>query len=386
MSINKNKEYNKELARVRRDLHQIPESGFNEYQTQRYVLKYLKDLGYQPEPIVNTGVILYIEGNGKLNETIAFRADMDGLNIHEKTGVEFQSRNPEMMHACGHDGHMAMMLVLAKHLKEHPVKRNLLLIFQPAEEGPGGATPICNTGILEKYHVKAIFGFHIFPFVDEGILASVGGPMMAMTSEFYIEVLGKGGHAGYPDKGVDAIVAACDYVSALQKIVSRKVNPNDNALLAIGTINGGTRMNIIADKVNLTGTIRSFSEDLQSKLKQWMLDMAEGIEVMYNCKIHLKFEDMYPPVINDEKLFEQIWPLCGDDSSKRIFRKVMLAEDFACYQKKIPGVFIGLGSKNLHKGFANDLHTENFNFDEKILLRGLEAYIKIADYDREYEV
>ncbi|MEG0811975.1 MAG: M20 family metallopeptidase [Eubacterium sp.] len=382
------KKYEIEVTNLRRDLHKIPESGFKEFKTQHYILSYLKKLGYIPQKICKTGVALYIPGNGDLKETIAIRADMDGLGVVEESDIDFVSEHEGMMHACGHDGHMTMVLLTAHYLKEHPekLKRNILLIFQPAEEGPGGAGPISESGIFEKYGVKAIFAYHLFPFIEEGIISTTPGPMMAMTTEFYIDFLGKSGHAADPDKGIDAIVAVADYISVLQKIVSRTVSPNESALLSVGTINGGTRMNIIADKVSISGTVRSFSMKIQNEMKNRMIEMAEGIEKMYRCQIKIRFVDMYPPVINNEALFNQIWPLCGEVEDKEIFKKVMLAEDFAMYHAKIPGVFIGLGTKNEEKGMVENLHTHCFNFDEKVLLRGVHVYLKIIEKEELYQV
>ena len=380
------KAYEPEAVSLRRALHKIPETGFNERETQAFIMDYLEKLGYTPEKVCDTGVVLYIPSLNGLDETIAIRTDMDGLGVVEETGVDFASEHEGMMHACGHDGHMSMVLLVARYLKEHPEARvrNTLLVFQPAEEGPGGAGPIVESGVLEKYNAKAIFGYHLFPFVEEGLISTTPGPMMAMTSEFYIDILGKSGHAADPDQGIDAIVATADYVSGLQKIVSRTVSPNDSALLSIGTINGGTRMNIIADKVSLSGTVRSFSEDVQKAMKQRMVDMARGIEQMYHCKIEIKFVDMYPPVINSEALFDQIWPLCGEVGEKKLFKKVMLAEDFAMYRKAIPGVCMGLGTGSEEKGYTPNLHTHGFNFDEKVLLRGLQVYMNILTKAGEY--
>lgn len=377
--------YLPEAIKLRQDLHRIPETGFHEVKTQAYILNYLTELGYQPEKICKTGVVLFIPGNGSVDETIAVRTDMDGLGVYEETGVDFASEHEGMMHACGHDGHMTMVLLLAKYLKEHPEKRvrNTLLVFQPAEEGPGGAGPMVESGVFEKYQVKAIVGYHLFPFVEEGLISTKPGPMMAMTSEFYIDVFGKSSHAADPDKGIDAIVATADYISGLQKIVSRTVSPNDSSLLSIGTIHGGMRRNIIADKVSLSGTVRSFSETVQREMKERIEEMARGIEKMYRCRIEIRFVDLYPPVSNNEVLFDQIWPLCGD---KKLFSKVMLAEDFAMYQKTVPGLFMGLGTGCPEKGFDKNLHTHQFNFDEKVLLRGLDVYRKIIERSQEYEV
>lgn len=383
------KGYEAEALVLRRALHKIPESGFKEYKTQAFVLDYLKKLGYAPQKICDTGVVLFIPANdGELEETIAIRTDMDGLSVVEESNVNFASEHEGMMHACGHDGHMTMVLLIAKYFKDHPKerKRNTLLVFQPAEEGPGGAGPIVESGVLKKYGVKGILGYHLFPFIEEGLISTTPGPMMAMTSEFYIDILGKSGHAADPDKGIDAIVASADYISALQKIVSRTVSPNESALLSIGTINGGTRMNIIADKVSISGTVRSFSEAVQTAMKKRMEDMAQGIEAMYHCTFQIKFVDMYPPVVNHEGLFKQIWPLCGQNDEKKLFKKVMLAEDFAMYKKAVPYVFMGLGCANKEKGFTENLHTHGFNFDEKVLLRGLDVYLRILTKADEYTI
>lgn len=372
--------YKAEGAALRRHLHRIPEAGFSEIKTQAFIMDYLKKMGYVPQPIIKTGVVLYIPGNGAMDETIAFRADMDGLAGKEETGVDYTSTHPGMFHGCGHDGHMTILLLLAKFLADHPgcCPRNLLLLFQPAEEGPGGAEPMVKSGILEKYAICGIFGFHLFPYISEGVVATSPGPIIAMNSEIYIEVHGKGGHAANPDQCVDAIVAAAHLVTGLETIVSRNLNPLDEALLAIGTINGGTRMNVVADRVSLTGTMRSYRETIHKKVQNRILDMARGVEMMYHCTVDVKFIDMYPPVINDDYLYERVWPLLGEAAQKEAFTKQMIAEDFAFYGKAVPALFMGLGSKNEEKGFTNGLHSVNFNFDEDVLVRGLDVFLRIA--------
>lgn len=374
--------YLAEITNLRRDLHRIPESGFQEVKTQAYIMDYLRSLSFEPEVVAETGVAIFIPGAIPAGKVTAIRTDMDGLGVTEEGTLDFASEHQGMMHACGHDGHMAIALTLAKYLRDHQPQSSVLIVFQPAEEGPGGADPVVKSGIFKKYNVAEIFGLHIFPFIEEGIIATTPGPMMAMTSEFYMTIRGKSGHAGYPDKGVDAIAAACNYVSSVQAVVSRMTDPNESVLLAIGTIEGGSRVNIIPEEVKLSGTLRSFSEKTQMGLKDNMLSVAEGVERMYGCRTQLDFVDMYPPVINDETLTDEIWPLLGGSDEKKRFRKVMLAEDFAIYQKYLPGVFIGLGSKNPEKGYVHDLHTAQFNFDEKILIRGLEVFIDIVNREK----
>ncbi len=377
--------YQTEAHTLRCQLHQIPERGFQEFKTQTFIINYLEELGLKPEKIINTGVVVYIPGNGLFNETIAFRSDMDGLDGTEDTGLKYPSRNEGMMHACGHDGHMTMLLIFAKFLVEHPglIPRNILLVFQPAEEGPGGAKPMVESGVFDRFGVEAIFGTHLFPFIKEGVVATAPGPIIAMTSEFYIDILGKSGHAANPDQCIDAIVASADYISSLQKIISRTLNPRAEALLSVGTIEGGSRMNVVADKVSLSGTVRSFDEEIQREMKTRMVEMARGIEIMYGCTIKIRFDDMYPPVKNNPELYEKVWPVL--DEHKQIFEKQMIAEDFAMYGKKIPALFMGLGTGNEEKGFTNGLHSPKFNFDEKVLLSGVEAYCRIAMNEKAYK-
>jgi len=376
--------YENEAIRLRRELHQIPEEGFNLFKTQAYILNYLRDLGYEPEKVCDTGVVLYIRGDDE-NNTIAFRADMDALCIVEKAGYDYSSKHIGKMHACGHDGHMTMNLLLAKYLSDHPdeKKRSVLLIFQPAEEGPGGAKPMIAAGILKKYAVKAIIGYHLFPFIKEGILSTKAGAMMAKNSEFYITVHGVSGHAAKPHIAIDAIVASASLVTCIQSIISRNSDPMESAVISIGLLNGGTRVNVVADKVKLGGTIRSFSKENHSMIHRRLAEVVKGVELAYGCSIDLEFVDMYPPVINNQELYKIFLELCEPTECEKI-QKIMLSEDFAFFQKEIPGLFIGLGTGNPNKGFDHDLHKAEFNFDEKVLLKGLETSLKFIKYSNKY--
>ncbi|MDD4507863.1 MAG: M20 family metallopeptidase [Eubacteriaceae bacterium] len=379
--------YKDEAITIRRALHRIPESGFEETQTRDWIVNYLQTMGYQPEVIVKTGVSLYIPARDESAcETIAFRADMDGLPIEEPQTTDFASCHQGMMHACGHDGHMTMLLLLAKVLHDDPQKRvrNVLLIFQPAEEGPGGAKPVAESGIFEKYNVAAVFGYHLFPFIPEGVIATSPGPIIAMNSEIYIDIYGQSGHAANPDQGIDAIVAAAQLVSAVQSIVSRSLSPKTEAVVHLGTIHGGSRMNVIADHVALTGTMRSYDEAIHHTIQNRLGEMARGIETMTRVKIDLKFIDMYPPVVNDDHLYAQVWPLLGDESQRMPFKKLMIAEDFAFYGHYRPSLFMGLGCQNEEKGYTSGLHTATFQFDETVLLRGLAADLAIIGAPQQY--
>lgn len=376
--------YKEETIRLRRELHQIPEEGFELPKTHAYIVNYLEELGYKPETVCNTGVILYIKGDNNDN-AIAFRADMDALCIIEEAAHDYVSINHGWMHACGHDGHMTMNLLLAKYLADYPQerKRSVLLIFQPAEEGPGGAKPMIEAGIFKKYPVKAIFGYHLFPFLEEGLLGTKAGPMMAQNSEFFITVHGVSGHAAEPQRSMDAIVASASLITCLQSIVSRNTNPMESVVISIGLLNGGTRVNVVADEVKLGGTIRSFSDKGHQKLHRRIGEVVKGVELTHGCNIELEFVEMYPPVVNDERLYEIFEELTSKD--KRVkFRKVMLSEDFAYFQKEVPGLYIGLGTGNEAKGFNKNLHTAEFNFDEVVLLKGMEASLKFINYSKNY--
>ncbi|WKY46732.1 amidohydrolase [Eubacteriaceae bacterium ES3] len=377
--------YLSEAITVRRDLHQIPEEGFSLFKTRDYILKYLKNLGLSPEIICESGVIVYIKGNSDEENAIAFRADMDALCIDEENEKDYCSKHPGMMHACGHDGHMTMNLLLAKYLVDNSgsIQRSVLLIFQPAEEGPGGAKPMIEAGILEKYPVKAIFGYHLFPFIKEGVLGTRPGPMMAMNSEFFIRVHGVSGHGAEPHLAKDVMIAGGQLIMAMQSIVSRDVDPKKSAVITIGMISGGTRINVIADELKLCGTIRSFNSTIHAMMHKRITEMVRGCELTSGCRFDLEFVDMYPEVYNDETLFE-IFKEVNKPEKTKVIEKMMLSEDFSFYQKEIPGLFIGIGSGNSKKGFDKNLHTKEFNFDEKVLLTGLSSSIRFVEYKNLY--
>lgn len=367
-------EYFEDVRSTRRDLHKIPELGFKEYKTQEYIQNFLRNLGYDPESIVGTGTILFIKGDVE-GKTVALRSDIDALPIEEPNNKDFVSLHKGQMHACGHDGHMSMLLFLAKYLKEHPEvsHRNLLLIFQPAEESPGGALPILETGIFDKYDIGEIYGFHLIPFIEEGVISSKEGPMFAMTSEFYPVIHGKAAHAGEPENGIDAIVAASQFVLAVQSIISRNKKPTETGLINIGTLNAGDVMNVVPEVAKLSGTLRTYDQKTHNMFKNRLKDILEGIDKANGTKSELNFIDMYKPLINDKVLFEKVWSVATEP--KELFEEVMLAEDFSMYLDKVPGVFIGLGTKN--DECNSGLHTPEFNFSEEVLLRGIDLYLNI---------
>ncbi|QNO13449.1 amidohydrolase [Alkalicella caledoniensis] len=375
--IQLNNDFLNELTTIRRRLHQVPEISFDLPKTQAIITEYLSKYGYQFEEVAQTGIVAV--KHGMSDTAIAFRADMDALMVTEETGVDYTSKHPGQMHACGHDGHMTMLLGLAKYMAQfEDLNRNLVFIFQPAEEGPGGAKTIIEEGILKRHNVEAIFGIHIFPNLDEGKIGLGKGPLMAQNGEVDILVKGRSSHGAMPHKGSDALVAASNLVMSYQSIVSRNLDPLEPAILTLGSVKGGEARNIIANKIELNGTIRAFNPEYYNLIKSKMDSINKGLEEMYDVNIEMEIRDFYPPVLNDENLFETALKSLERNQIEFV-KPVMLAEDFAFYQQEIPGLFMFLGSKNTQQGYTHPLHSCYFNYNEKILLEGVKTYISICE-------
>ncbi|WP_252187835.1 M20 metallopeptidase family protein [Anaeromonas frigoriresistens] len=367
-----------EVIKIRRDLHQIPEVGFEEVKTSRYIEERLIEYGYKPIKVAKTGLIVHIKGNSK-DRAIAFRSDIDGLKMVEKNDIEYKSKHTDKMHACGHDGHMAILLGFAKYLSQvDNIKRDIVLIFQPAEEGPGGAKVIVDDGLLEKYNIEYIFGLHIFPEIKEGKVGVCKGPMMAQTGELDIKIMAKSGHGAIPHKAIDGIYVASQLITSYQSIISRNTDPIDSGVLTIGKIKGGEARNIIAEDIQLEGIIRTFNNQIYSNIKGRINEINEGLEKMYNVKIKTEIRDMYPAVNNDAKLFDEVIDVFNKDDIIHL-KPMMIAEDFAFYQQRVPGFFFMLGSGNEDENYINSLHSSKFNFNEHILIEGVKTYINICN-------
>ncbi len=362
-----------EITRFRRELHKIPETGYHEVKTQEYLKRELSRMGYNPQEICTTGVYVYIDAEA--SETVAFRSDIDALPMTEETGCTFSSTHEGFMHACGHDGHMAMLLGFAKTLKNYDTfKKNILLIFQPAEEGPGGAKDIVNEGLLMKHRVSSIFGIHLFPKIQEGLIASRRGAMMAQPTEINIDIIGRSGHGAMPHTSVDSILVTAKLLEAYQSIVSRSLSPLSQSVITFGKIEGGTVRNIIAEKTRIEGTIRTFSREVLDTILERIEEINEGFERSYKVKINTHIDIQYPPVINDSELFSRVEDLIDLPD----IEPLMLAEDFSYYQEAVPGLFVFLGTHNEEKGFTAPLHNSRFNFDEEVLLKGVEFYTAVS--------
>lgn len=366
-----------ELRQMRRDLHKIPELGLKEYKTSAYIREKLTSFGItELETWLETGVVAVIRGKGK-KEAVAFRADMDALPVTEQTGCDFTSEHVGCMHACGHDGHVTVLLGFAKYLQEHKdeLENDVVLIFQPAEEGPGGAQLLVDAGLFEKHPVRCIIGCHIFPQVPQGKVACRKGAMMARNGEVDVHIYGESAHGAQPQLGHDAVLAAGAVITGLHTILSRNVSPLDSGVLTFGAIYGGEACNIIAKEVKLEGTMRAFSDEAYETMTKRVQEAAAGIAAGYGCKGEAVFRHMYRVVDNDPKLVELLQEVAGDAYEET--PPYMLAEDFSLYLQKVPGMFFFLGSGNAEKGYTHSLHSAQFQFDEEILALGVETYAKL---------
>lgn len=335
------------FVQIRRDLHQIPEPGFQEVKTQRYILDYLNSLPQERIQIKTwrTGVLVRVSGTNP-QRTIAWRTDMDGLPIDEETTYPFRSLHQGYMHACGHDMHMAIALGLLTHFVHHPIADNLLFVFQPAEEGPGGAEPMMQSEEFAAWRPDCIFALHIAPEYPVGHIATKSGILFANTSELFVDLLGKGGHAAFPHKTNDMVVAASHLVTQLQSVVARNIDPLDSAVITVGKIVGGTKQNIIAEKARLEGTIRTFSMESMTRVKSRIEALVKGIEAGFECSAEIDYGCGYCQVYNEEGLTEAfmdwVQDACPDITLVRC-SEAMTGEDFGYFLSEIPGFLFWLG-------------------------------------------
>lgn len=361
------------LARtIREDLHMTPELGLQEFETAKKIRNYLSSWDIPYTKIIETGTLVFFDfGHAS---TLAVRADIDGLPIQEDTNLPFQSRTLQRMHACGHDGHTTNLLLLAKRIKETKdttvFQHNVLLIFQPAEEGPGGAKLIVESGIFETYNVHSIIGLHLFPGLPYGKIGARKGAMMAQNGELAITIHGTSSHGAQPHTGIDAITIAADLIQSYQHIASRRINPLEAIVITIGKIEGGDANNIIASTCTLSGTVRTFSTEVFLQIQAEMQKINAGLELQYGCQIDFSLPPMYPPVINDATLTQTLQTIATTDFVE--LDPYMLAEDFSYYQAKVPGLFFFLGTNdNIN---THPLHSSFFNFNTDILLIGNEIF------------
>lgn len=366
------------FVKIRRDLHQIPELGFQEFKTQKYILNYVHQLEKERLEVRTweTGIVVRLKGISPTS-TIGYRTDIDGLPIQEETGLSFASMHSGNMHACGHDVHMSIALGILTYFVNNPIDDDLVFIFQPAEEGPGGAEPMLKSGVLAGWQPDLIVALHIAPEYPVGTVALKPGLLFANTSELFIDLKGKGGHAAYPHQTNDMVVAACTLVTQLQTIVARNVDPLDSAVITIGKITGGTVENIIAERARLEGTIRTLSDSTMDKIKARIKALVNGLEVGYQCEATIDFGSLYYQVDNHKELSLEFMDFIANNTNLSVVecREAMTGEDFGYMLKEIPGFMFWLGVDS-----ENGLHHAKLHPNEAAIEKGIEAIVKYVEY------
>ncbi|MCZ0703956.1 N-acetyldiaminopimelate deacetylase [Natronobacillus azotifigens] len=357
------------LSKIRQDLHQIPELGFQEKKTQTYLLTVLKKLPQEHLKIETwrTGILVKVIGNNS-KRVIGFRADMDGLPIQENTGLSYQSKHEGYMHACGHDFHMTIALGALFQLASQPIDDDVVFIFQPAEEGPGGALPMLESELFAEFRPDYIFALHISPELPVGIVSSRAGLLFANTSELFLDFKGKGGHAAYPHMTDDMVVAASTFVSQLQQIVSRRVDPIESAVVTIGKITGGTVQNVIAEHARIEGTIRTANASTINKIKTEIELFVKGFEQSHHCEISIDYGSNYYQVYNTKAYVDQFKQIIQSSGKAKWLEAsaAMTGEDFGYFLRDIPGFMFWLGVDS-----AYGLHHSKLNPNESALEVGM---------------
>lgn len=358
-----------EIVAIRRELHQYPEVGRKEFKTTDIIISCLKKWGIAYERPLETGVVATVKG-ARDGITTALRADIDALRMKENTQVPFRSKNDGFMHACGHDIHTASLLGAAKIINENRDKLSgsVKFIFQPDEEGDGGAERLVKKGVMEG--VDRAFGLHVRPEMKTGTLAVKYGKIYAASDIFEIDVIGKGGHCAEPHKNIDAIVIGAQIITALQAVISRNVAPLDNAVLTIGTANGGTFRNTVAGEFSITGVTRSLGQEIRMYLRQRIKDTAEGIAKAMGGEAVVRIIESYPGIVNDDKSAGYIEKLAGDmlgaENVSVLTDAFMTTEDFGYYLFETPGCFYHIGCESVYP-----LHSDKFCPDERAILTAM---------------
>lgn len=365
-------QFRDETISYRRLFHQYPELGFHENRTSETIASFLKTEGIEYRAgIAKTGLIARIDG--KYERPLGMiRFDMDALPIQEETGLEFSSRNSGVMHACGHDGHMAIGLTVCKILKEmqNELNGSIRCIFQPAEEGDGGAALMIKEHVLENPKPDFILGMHLWNEKPVGWIGIKSGPVMAASDIFEITVTGKGGHGGNPARVNDPVVCTAQIILGLQTIISRNLSPFEHAVVSITYVSGGTTYNVIPERVVIEGTIRSFEQETREKIHRRIDEICENIAAASGCKSQVMIQGVTSAVVNNKEIAEEICNFIAEAyPSFDVDRdyQTTISEDMALYQEQVPGCFLLVGSANPAKGLVQGHHHPKFDFDEDIL-------------------
>ncbi len=382
-------EFQAELLEIRRDLHAHPELCFEEFRTADVVAAKLDEWGIPyHRGLAGTGIVAILK-HGDSPRALGLRADMDALPMQEINQFEHRSRHEGKMHACGHDGHTAMLLGAAWYLSQHRhFDGTIYLIFQPAEEGGGGARRMIEQGLFQQFPMQAVFGMHNWPGAKAGSFGVTAGPMMASSNEFELIIHGKGCHAAQPHKGIDPVMIAVQIAQSWQTIVSRNVSPHQSAVLSITQIHAGSATNVIADDASMIGTVRTFSTDTLDLIEQRMAEVAQHTAAAFNASVEFRFKRNYPALINHRNetdfAITVMRDLVGEANVNPEVEPTMGAEDFAFMLQHKPGCYVFLGNGEGEHRMAGhglgpcNLHNPSYDFNDDLLPIGASYWVCLA--------
>ncbi|MBP1849439.1 M20 aminoacylase family protein [Rhizobium halophytocola] len=379
--INRASELQPEVAGWRRYLHQNPELLYDVHNTAAFVTEKLKAFGCDTVEtgLGRTGVVGLIKGNKGDGPVIGFRADMDALPIDEESGVEWGSQTPGKMHACGHDGHTAMLLGAAKYLAEtRNFAGTIAVIFQPAEEGGGGALEMIQDGMMDKFAISQVYGMHNHPGMPVGAFGTRAGPLMAAADEFQIVIRGRSGHAAQPHKSVDPVLVSAHVIVGLQAIAAREADPLQSVVVTVANIHGGKAFNVIPDTVTLGGTVRTLLPELRDMAEKRIQDIATGIAAAFGASAEVVYDRGYPVTVNHEAetdfALEILRKVSGDKAVSDAFPPAMGAEDFSYMLESRPGAFVFIGN-----GDTANLHNSKYDFNDEAIPYGISYWVTLAE-------
>jgi hippurate hydrolase len=377
------------ITAIRRDIHAHPELCFQEVRTANVVAQALESWGIEVHRGLGTTGVVGTIRHGSSVRAIGLRADMDALPMTEHNQFPHASVHPGKMHACGHDGHTAMLLAAAKHLSQH---RNfdgtVHFVFQPAEEGGGGAREMIKEGLLEKFPMQAMFGMHNWPGMKAGQFAVCDGPMMASSNEFHIKIIGKGSHAALPHNGIDPVPVACQMVQAFQTIITRNKRPIDAAVISVTMIHAGEATNVVPDHAVVQGTVRTFTIEMLDMIERRMNEIAQHTTAAFGATVEFQFKRNYPPTINHETevsfLREVMKDVVGEENTF-VFEPTMGAEDFSYFLQKVPGAYFVIGNGDGdhrtpgHGMGPCTLHNPNYDFNDELIGPGGSLWVRLVE-------
>lgn len=374
------------LIEIRRDFHQFPETGYEEFRTSAKIKEILDREGIPYTEYAGTGICGIIKGNGVGTKTIGIRADMDGLPMQEKNVCSYSSKHDGKMHACGHDAHMTVLIGAALVLNKIKDQLNgtIKLLFEPAEETTGGAKLMIEEGVLENPNVDAIIGLHVSAEIEAGKIGIKSGVVNAASNPFTIKIKGKGGHGAFPDTAIDPIVMASHVVLSLQNLVSRELPPVSPAVITVGTIHGGSAQNIIPDEVVISGIMRTMETKYREYVKKRLVEITEGVVQAHRGSCEINIEESYPCLYNNDDVENVLRTAAekaiGDKNIIKIQNPTMGVESFAYFSMARPSAFYFLGIRNEEKGIKHPLHSSHFDIDETSLAVGVAIQCQTA-YD-----